>query len=64
MLDQQLFFIVLFFHSFKTSKPGTTSVPALLEPLVRGSNEARLWGPETPVDTAVQREYFNNDYIL
>ena len=36
MLDQQLFFIVLFFHSFKTSKPGTASVPALLEPLVRG----------------------------
>lgn len=64
MLDQQLFFIVLFFHSLKTSKRGPTSVPALLERLGGGSNEAGLWEPETPVDMAVQREYFNNDYIL
>lgn len=63
MLDQQLFFIVLFFHSFKTSKRHHQCT-CLLEPLVRGSNEAGLWEPETPVDTAVQREYFNNDYIL
>jgi len=35
MLDQQLSFIMLFFHSFKTSKTRTTSVPDLPEELVR-----------------------------
>lgn len=63
MLDQQLFFIVLFFHSFRTSKPGATSVPAFWS-LGGGVLMKLALGAETPVDTAVQREYFNNDYIL
>lgn len=64
MLDQQLFFYGAFLSFIEDIKAGPTSVPALLERLGGGANEAGLWEPETPVDAAVQREYFNNDYIL